>query len=126
MSEAVAQVAGLPAAAAAVGRGAPAPVVAASAGFSGLLEVRGAARIDGRVDGEIVAGGTVWIAETACVRARVEAPAVVVAGELSGEVRASEKIELLPTARVDAALYAPRLVVADGCFLEGRCHTGRR
>jgi cytoskeletal protein CcmA (bactofilin family) len=75
-------------------------------------------RTDGRIEGEVVAAGMVWIGETGCVRARVEA------GELEGEVRASGKVELLATARVTAALYAPRLVLAEGSFFEGRCHTG--
>ncbi len=105
-------------------RRAPEPIVAANAEFAGLLHLCGPARIDGRIEGEVIAAGMVWIGETGCVRARVEAVEVVVAGELEGEVRASEKVELLATARVTAALYAPRLVLAEGSFFEGRCHTG--
>jgi cytoskeletal protein CcmA (bactofilin family) len=105
-------------------RAAPAPIIAADAGFSGLLHVRGPARIDGQVTGEVIVSDTVWIGETGRVRARVEAREVVVAGELTGEVRASERIELLATARVKAALHTRRLVLADGSFLEGRCHAG--
>jgi len=104
---------------------APVPIVAANAGFSGLLHVSGPARIDGQVEGEVIVSGTVWIGETGRVRARVVAREVIVAGEIEGEIRVSERIELLPTARVTATLYTPRLVVADGSFLEGRCHTGR-
>jgi cytoskeletal protein CcmA (bactofilin family) len=99
------------------------PVVAPNAEFEGLVHLRGPARIDGRIDGEVIAAGTVWIGETGRVRARVEAEEVVVAGELEGEVRASSKIELLATARVTAALHTSRLVLAEGSFFEGRCHT---
>jgi cytoskeletal protein CcmA (bactofilin family) len=105
-------------------RSAPEPVVAENAEFTGLLQLRGAARIDGEIEGEVIATGLVWIGETGRVRARVEAEEVVVAGELEGEVWASSKIELLATARVTAALYTPRLVLAEGSFFEGRCHTG--
>lgn len=101
----------------------PEAVVAANAEFTGLVHLRGPARVDGRIEGEVVAAGMVWIGETGRVRARVEAEEVVVAGELDGEVRASEKIELLATARVTAALYTPRLVLAEGSFFEGRCRT---
>ena len=107
-------------------RRAPEPVVAPNAEFKGLLHLRGPARIDGRIEGEVIAAGTVWIGETGRVRARVEAEEVVVAGELEGEVRAFGKIELLATARVIAALYTPRLVLAEGSFFEGRCHTESR
>ena len=103
----------------------PTPVISANAGFAGLLYVRGPVRIDGQLEGELIASGTVWIAETARVKARVEARQVVVAGELAGEIRADEKNEILATARVTAALHTPRLVLADGCFFEGRCHAGQ-
>jgi cytoskeletal protein CcmA (bactofilin family) len=105
-------------------RRAPKPVVAANAEFTGLLQLRRAARIDGAIEGEVIATGMVWIGETGRVRARVEAEEVVVAGELEGEVWASGKIELLASARVTAVLYTPRLVLAEGSFFEGRCHTG--
>jgi len=104
---------------------APEPVVAQNAEFTGLLQLRAAGRIDGKVEGEVIAAGMVWIGESGCVRARVEAEEVVVAGELEGEVRASVKIELLATARVTAALYTPRVVLAEGSFFQGDCHTGR-
>ena len=105
-------------------RSAPEPVVAENAEFTGLLQLRAAGRIDGEIEGEVIAAGLVWVGETGRVRARVEAEEVVVAGELEGEVRAFGKIELLATARVTAALYTPRLVLAEGSFFEGRCHTG--
>lgn len=105
-------------------RCAPEPVVAENAEFRGLLQLRRAARIDGEIEGEVIATGMVWIGETGRVRARVEAEEVVVAGELEGEVWASVKIELLATARVTAALHTPRLALVDGSFFEGSCHTG--
>jgi cytoskeletal protein CcmA (bactofilin family) len=104
-------------------RCAPEPIVAPNAEFTGLLHLNGPARIDGRIGGEVMATGIVWIGEKGRVRARVEAEEVIVAGELEGEVRASGKIELLATARVTAALYTPRVVLAEGSFFEGRCHT---
>jgi len=104
-------------------RRAPEPVVAQNAEFTGLLQLLAAGRIDGKIEGEVIAAGMVWIGETGRVRARVEAEEVVVAGELEGEVRASAKIELLATARVTAALYTPRVVLAEGSFFEGRCYT---
>jgi cytoskeletal protein CcmA (bactofilin family) len=100
------------------------PLLPAGAGFTGLLHVRGGARIDGELDGEIVASDTVWIGESGRVRARVEAPRIVVAGELEGEICASAKVELQATARVRATLQTPQLVLADGAFFEGPCRAG--
>lgn len=102
----------------------PAPVIRRGAEFDGLVLLPEAARIDGRVCGEVIASGLVWIGEAARVKARIQAEEVVVAGVVEGEVRASERIQLLATGRVRGALRAPRLVLADGSFLEGRCRTG--
>ncbi len=101
------------------------PIIGPTAKFAGLLCTQGSARIDGAVAGEIVSRGRILIGETGRVRARIEVDELVVAGELQGEVWARERIELAPTARVAADLHAPRLVLAEGCVLEGRCHTER-
>ena len=54
-------------------RCAPEPVVAQNAEFTGLLQLPAAGRIDGKIEGEVIAAGMVWIGETGRVRARVEA-----------------------------------------------------
>jgi cytoskeletal protein CcmA (bactofilin family) len=104
--------------------GEPESVLPPGSEFEGLVSLVRAGRIEGRVRGEIVACGALWIAETARVEGRIEAEEVVISGEVTGEVRARDRIELRPTARVRAALEAPRLVAAEGCFLEGPCAAG--
>jgi cytoskeletal protein CcmA (bactofilin family)/F0F1-type ATP synthase membrane subunit b/b' len=101
----------------------PAPVIRRGAEFDGLVLLPASARIDGRISGDVIASGLVWIGEAARVKARIQAEEVVVAGVIEGEVLARQRIELLATARVSGALRAPRLVLADGAFLEGRCQT---
>jgi cytoskeletal protein CcmA (bactofilin family) len=91
--------------------------------FSGLLQLTAPGRIDGRVDGEVVASDLLWIGGSARVRARVTAPEIIVAGTLEGEAHASDRIELLDSARVTAVLDTPRLVLAEGSFFQGRCRT---
>jgi cytoskeletal protein CcmA (bactofilin family) len=103
---------------------APPPVVARDAEFSGLVLLPRPARIDGRVDGAVIASDLVWIGETARVRARIEAEEVVVAGEVDGPVTARRRAELLPTARVRGDLETARLTLAEGSRLEGMCRAG--
>jgi cytoskeletal protein CcmA (bactofilin family) len=104
---------------------AEAPVAVPAGGtYRGLLCFHGAARVDGDFEGVVIAGGTLWVGETAVVRARIEVDELIVAGLLDGEVRARSRIELLATGRVRGALCTPRLALADGCILQGRCHTG--
>lgn len=101
----------------------PAPVIRQGAEFEGLVLLPAPARIDGRVSGDVIASGLVWIGESARVKARIQAEEVVVAGVVEGDVLARERIQLLATAHVSGALRAPRLVLADGSFLEGHCQT---
>ena len=105
--------------------GKPPPCVLKSgAEFSGLLQLTAPGRVDGRVDGEVIASDLLWIGASARIRARVTAPEIIVEGALEGEARASDRIELLDSARVTAALETPRLVLAEGSFFQGRCRTG--
>jgi cytoskeletal protein CcmA (bactofilin family) len=102
----------------------PEPVLHEGMQFSGLLVLPGPARIDGRVSGEIIAGGALWIGETGEVEADLEGEVVVVAGRVRGDVRASARIELRSTAVVSGSLCAPRLVLAEGSIADGPCDCG--
>jgi cytoskeletal protein CcmA (bactofilin family) len=81
---------------------------------SGKLNFEGAARIDGQIDGEIVAKDSILIGESAAVTAQIRAASIVVAGEVKGEITASQSIELRPSAKVLGKLIAPKLVVHEG------------
>lgn len=98
-------------------------LVALGGHFDGLIDARGAARIEGAVDGEVLVTESLWIGAEARVCARVEARDVVIEGRVEGEILAPEKIELRATARVRATLHTRRFVLADGAHFEGRCHT---
>jgi cytoskeletal protein CcmA (bactofilin family) len=98
-------------------------VLAQGAEFEGLLSFRGAARVDGKLSGDVVAEGCLVIGEGACVRARIEVDELIVGGELEGKILARKRVELLDTARVVGSLRCPRLAVAEGGILMGRCQT---
>jgi len=98
-------------------------VLRADARFEGVFALRAGGRIDGCVDGVVLAADRLWLGDTARVHARIDAPEIVIAGEFEGEAAASGRIELLGTARVRATLDTQNLVLAEGCFFEGRCRT---
>jgi cytoskeletal protein CcmA (bactofilin family) len=101
-------------------------LIAEGAEFSGLLALDGPARVDGRLSGEVIGPGPLWIGPRANVEARVETDELVVAGALVGEVRASRRIALEGTARVRGELSTPSFALAEGALLEGRCTAGPR
>ncbi len=105
--------------------GDPSPpcVLRAGARFDGVVALRAPGRIDGCVNGVVLASDRLWLGASARVHARIDAPELVIAGEFEGEAAASGRIELLESARVRATLDTRNLVLAEGCYFEGRCRT---
>jgi cytoskeletal protein CcmA (bactofilin family) len=87
----------------------------------GDLSFDNAARIDGRVDGGIVATGHhLIIGETAEVNAHIEAVSVVILGRVTGDIKA-KRIEIGASAKIAGNLSSPTLVVEPGAILDGLC-----
>jgi cytoskeletal protein CcmA (bactofilin family) len=88
---------------------------------SGKLNFEESAQIDGQVDGEINAKGSLTIGESATVTAQIKAASIIVAGKVKGEMIASQRIEICPSAKVSGNLTAPKLAVHEGAILDGHC-----
>jgi len=86
----------------------------------GKLNFEGTARIDGQMDGEILAKDLI-IGEGALVTAHIKAASVIVAGTIKGEIIASQRIEIRASARVSGKITSPILVVHEGAAFEGHC-----
>lgn len=89
--------------------------------ISGKLSFDGPTKIDGQVDGEIIAKDSLTIGESAVVTAQIKAASIVVAGKVSGDITATSRIEIRPSAKVVGNLTAPVLVVHEGATFEGHC-----
>jgi len=89
--------------------------------ISGKLLFEGATRIDGQVDGEIIAKESLVIGESAVVTAQIKANAIIVAGKVSGDITATQRLEIRPSARVIGNLTSPVLIVHEGAMFEGHC-----
>jgi len=86
----------------------------------GNLSFEGTVRIEGKVDGDIMASAEVSIGQGAQVTARIQAPVVSIHGKLSGDIIA-RRIELGPTARVVGNLTCANLTIDSGAVLDGLC-----
>ena len=98
-------------------------VLGPGAEFEGLLSFRGAARVDGKLSGDVVAEGCLVIGEGARVHARIEVDELIVGGRCSRERFTRESaIELLQYCSRGGITPLPApLAVAEGGILEGRC-----
>lgn len=99
-------------------------VIARDAKFKGELVLDQAARVFGSVEGRIVSGGEVHIAEGAICKATVEARSVIVDGTVEGDVIARERLSLSGKARVKGDINAAAIIVAEGATYTGQCRVG--
>jgi cytoskeletal protein CcmA (bactofilin family) len=93
--------------------------------FSGKLYCRGATRIGGTIDGEVVAEGLLIVEEDAVINASVKAEEIVVHGRVEGQVNVQRKIEMCATADVQADVHTPNLIVHEGALFNGRTSMAR-
>lgn len=78
--------------------------------------------IRGKFDGNIEAKGSLYIADTAEVKAgTIKALNIVIAGTVNGDIEATDKIEMHSTAKVRGNIRTLKLRIADGVLFEGNC-----
>ena len=94
--------------------------------FEGTFRTPGNMRIEGTYQGAIECQGTLMIAETGQVNARVVAGNLIVGGQYTGEAQCESRFEVLRTGRVSGAVLATSTVVHDGAFFEGEIRMGAR
>jgi cytoskeletal protein CcmA (bactofilin family) len=94
--------------------------------FEGTFRTPGNMRIEGAYQGAIECQGTLLIAETGQVNARVVAGNLIVAGQFSGEVQCQSRFELLQSGRVSGTVTTLSTVIHDGAFFEGEIRMGGR
>ena len=92
--------------------------------ITGKLTFDGTARVEGQIEGEIVAQETLTIGEGAVVKARITGGTVLVHGQVTGDITARTRIELRAPSRVVGNISTPSLVIQDGAVLEGQCTMG--
>ena len=75
-------------------------------------------QIDGSIEGEIHAKGTVMVGEEGTVFANVQADSVISHGQISGDVTAQKNIHLMSSAVVKGSVNTPYLSMEEGAVLE--------
>ena len=94
--------------------------------FEGTFRTPGNMRIEGAYQGVIECQGTLLIAESGQVNARVVAGNLIVAGQFSGEVQCQSRFEVLASGRVSGSVATLSTVIHDGAFFEGEIRMGGR
>jgi cytoskeletal protein CcmA (bactofilin family) len=95
-------------------------ILTAGCHFSGKLYCKGATRIGGTIEGEVIAEGLLIVEEDAVINATVKADEIVVHGRVEGQLSVQRKIEMCSTADVQADVATPNLIVHEGALFNGR------
>lgn len=93
--------------------------IAADCQVTGNLKVKGDIRIDGQVEGNILATGEVIVGPSASIKANVEGKIVVLAGEVYGDVKSYDLLELSSSARLYGDISSRQLKVDQGAIFVG-------
>lgn len=95
-------------------------ILTAGCHFAGKLYCKGATRIGGTIEGEVIAEGLLIVEEDAVINAAVKAEEIVVHGRMEGNLSVQKKIEMCATADVQADISTPNLLVHEGAIYNGR------
>ena len=92
--------------------------------FEGTFRTPGNLRIEGTYQGVVECHGTLTIAESGRVNARILAGSLIIAGQLTGEAQCENRFEIVRTGQVNGSVYARTVVVHDGAYFEGEIRMG--
>ncbi|MDR3196133.1 MAG: polymer-forming cytoskeletal protein [Endomicrobium sp.] len=94
-------------------------LIGRNAVFEGTIKTDKVMRIDGKVSGNIYAGGVI-IGETAEITGDIESNVILVGGSIKGNINAAETIEVLPSAKIFGDIKANALAIAEGAQFYGK------
>lgn len=92
--------------------------------FKGILTYDGTVKIDGKVEGEILAKDTLIIGEDAEINAEIRVGRIISRGKIKGNIFVKERAEFLAPAVVQGNIQTPILVIEDGVTFDGKCDMG--
>jgi cytoskeletal protein CcmA (bactofilin family) len=99
-------------------------LIGAGTRIDGNVQFTGGLRIDGEVEGNVVAvpgkPSTLVLSEQARVKGEVNVTHLVVNGEITGPVHVGEYLELQSKARVTGDVHYKTLEIQLGAIVEGR------
>lgn len=90
--------------------------------IEGTLMANGSVRVDGFVEGALRVDGDLVIGAGALVIASVSAANVTVAGELRGEVDSPGRLDIAPTGKMIGDVRVGSFAVDDGALFLGKCN----
>lgn len=96
-------------------------IVGHGSAITGDISISGLLRIDGDVDGNVLAQGRVIIGEDARIRGNIQAASVSVGGVVQGDIIAPEYVVILSSGMVLGSIVTKKLRADENVILHGFC-----
>jgi cytoskeletal protein CcmA (bactofilin family) len=94
-------------------------IIGKGTSIEGTVNIEGATRIDGNVNGKLVSNDIITVGPTGVVKAEVRAKAIIVGGRVEGNLIASEKVELQAKCELLGDITSKSLLVEHGAIFHG-------
>lgn len=93
--------------------------------FKGHIRFRGTLRLDGEVEGTVVAeegsGSVLIVNRKAVVTGNIVSDSVLISGSVVGNIKASEKVQIFRTGALKGDVFTGDIVIEAGAEYEGNC-----
>lgn len=99
-------------------------IIAADLKVVGTMSTEGVVKVDGLVEGNIMAERQVLVSKGGVVKGDVHSNEVIVGGRIEGGVRATGRVEVQSTATVDGDILTKRILVHEGGEVNGNLRMG--
>ena len=86
-------------------------IITEGCNFEGKLYCKGATRIGGKVDGEIISEGLLIVEDSAFLNADISAEDIIIQGTVHGSLEAKGRVELSPTSVFEGSIKTESLVI---------------
>lgn len=89
--------------------------------IKGDLETEGDIRIDGRVEGKIIAKGKIVVGNSGYVEGEIICKTIDISGEVKANVQAETLTSLKATAKVSGNITTAKISIEPGALFVGEC-----
>ncbi|SDY61236.1 Polymer-forming protein [Proteiniborus ethanoligenes] len=89
--------------------------------FSGKIEAKGAIRIDGELDGDVIVEGNVTIGPEGKIIGNITCSSIYISGTVKGNIHCREQLRLGNTAKLIGDAEVKTLIVDENAIFDGKC-----
>lgn len=101
-------------------------IIASGMTVRGDIDSNGIVKVEGAVDGHVLARQQVLVARGGIVHGDIESRDVIVGGKVNGSILATERVEVQSGAAVLGDVTTRRIAVAEGATLNGQIRMGEQ